>query len=382
MKKTNITLLCFQMALMAMILSSTGLALPRLQEEIGLTSVQQGSLVSIQYIGFTITVLLGGTLADKLGKLRVLSISFGILGVAAVLFGAASSYWMTALGVLMIGSFGSVAQNGITALATNYDKNEAEKNNAFVQLFFTIGAILTPLLLLIFLLNFNEWRYAYYIVGALCLVIALVTAGYKDEKQISQATLASNFGTYLKALKTPSYLIAPTALFMYVGAEIGIWGFAPIFFENQGYGRMSGILSSILIWLSMLLGRSISVRLLKRYNMTQILVVHGILAVAALTLVIFSGQTASIIWISVSGFACAPFYPLIVTWMAKLTGDKSSNALAFTMAFGSLGAVVLGWVIGLVVDRFGAKYITVAPAIAFTAVVLLLLIFRKKRFQM
>jgi fucose permease len=370
------------MGLMAMILSSTGLALPRLQEEIGLSSVQQGSLVSIQYIGFTVAVLLGGTLADKIGKLRLLSITFGILGVAAVLFGAASSYWMTVLGVLLIGSFGSIAQNGITALATNYDKNNAEKNNAFVQLFFTVGAVLTPVLLLIFLLSFNEWRYAYYIVAALCMVIALVTSRYKEEKKASQSSLASNLGTYVKALKTPSYLIAPMALFLYVGAEIGIWGFAPIFFEGQGYGRISGILSSILIWLSMLLGRSISVRLLKKYDMTQILIVHGILAVIALTLVIFSGQTASIIWISVSGFACAPFYPLIVTWMTRLTGDNSSNALAFTMAFGSLGAVVLGWVIGLVVDHYGAKYITVAPAFAFVAVILLLIIFRKKRVQM
>lgn len=369
------------MGLMAMVLSATGLALPRLHEDIGLTSVQQGSLVSIQYAGFTVAVLLGGSLCDKYGKLKILSIAYGILGVAAILFGAASSYWMTVVGVVLIGAFGSIAQNGITSLATNYDKNNAEKNNTFVQLFFTVGAIITPVLLLIFMLKFNSWRYPYYIIAALSFVMAFITSRFKDESTDSNISLFSNFATYAKALRTPSYLIAPVALFMYVGAEIGIWGFAPIFLEGQGYGRISGILSSILIWLAMFLGRSISVKLLKKYDMRQILIVHGILAVISLICVIFSGQTASIIWISIAGFACAPFYPLIVTWMTRLTGEKSSSALAFTMASGSFGAVVVGWIIGLIVDGFGAKYITVAPTFTFIIVLLLLIFFGKRKFQ-
>lgn len=380
-KKVSMALLCNQMILMSMILTSTGLALPRLKEEIGLTSVQQGSLVSIQYFGFTVAVLVGGTLIDKVGKLRIMSLSFGILGLSAFLFGAASQYWMTVLGVLLIGAFGSIAQNGIITLATNYDNKSAEKNNAFIQLFFTVGAVLTPLLLLVSMLQFNNWRLAYYMVGLFCILLAGITLSYREEKAPAAIALKDKFALYVKALKTPSYLIAPIALLLYVGTEIGIWGFAPVFFENQGYGTFSGILTSILIWLSMFVGRTISVRLLRKYNIIHILIAHGILAVIALTCVIFSGQTASIVWISIFGFACAPFYPLLIAWMTRITGEKSSSALALTMAFGSMGAMLMGWLSGMVVDTWGARYITAVPAFSLIMLIILLLVFRNKKVE-
>ena len=377
-KRIRIALLCTQMILVAMILPSTGLALPRLKEEFGLTAVQQGGLVSIQYIGFTLAVLLGGTLFERFRKIRILSIGFGILGIAAIIFGGTINYWMTVIGVLLIGAFGSIAQNGITTLGTNLDIKNSEKNNAFIQLFFTVGAVLTPTLLLIFTIWLDQWRPTYYIVGVGCIVIALITMRYKEEagdKNLNK----DNYSVYVKALKTPSYLIAPIALFLYVGAEIGIWGFAPVFFENQGYGKISGIMASVLIWISMLIGRTISVRLLKKFDMILILIANGILATISLIFVIYSGQTASIIWISIAGFACSPFYPLLVNWMTRLTGETNSSALALTMAFGSMGAVVVGWVSGLVVDSYGARYVTAVPALSLILVILTLIVFRKRR---
>lgn len=378
-RRTSIALLCYQMILMAMLLSSTGLALPGLKEEIGLTSVQQGSLVSIQYFGFTIAVLLGGLLFDRFGKLGILSLSFGIIGLSAFLFGWAANYWMAVTGVLLIGASGSIALNGITYLSTNYDVRNAEKNNAFVQLFFTVGALLTPVIMLIMLKLFDNWRYAYHITGICCIIMALATRKYREKKAPAGTSRENSLRVYLTALKKPSYLIAPFALFFYVGAEIGIWGFAPVFFEDQGYGRISGILASILIWVSMFAGRIISVRLLRRYNMIRILLANGVLAVAALTGVIFSGQTAAIILIGIAGFAFAPFYPLLVTWMTTITGEKSSGALALTMAFGSLGAVLAGWLSGMVVETWGAGYITAIPAVSVLMVIILLFIFRKKK---
>ncbi len=378
-KRTSIALLCCQIILMAMLLSSTGLALPGLKEEIGLSSVQQGSLVSIQYFGFSIAVLLGGLLFDRFGKLFILRLSFGLIGLSAFLFGWAANYWMAVTGVLLIGAFGSIAQNGITYLSTNYEVRKAEKNNAFVQLFFTVGALLTPIIMLIMLRLFDNWRYAYHIIGICCFIMALATLKYREEKAPAGTSGENSLRVYLTALKKPSYLIAPFALFFYVGAEIGIWGFAPIFFEDQGYGRISGILASILIWVSMFAGRIISVRLLRRYNMMPILLANGVLAVAALTGVIFSGQAAAIVLIGIAGFAFAPFYPLLVTWMTTITGEKSSGALALAMAFGSLGAVLAGWLSGMVVETWGAGYITAIPAVSVLVVIILLFIFRNKK---
>ncbi len=367
------------MALMAMLLPATGLALPRLKEDIGLTPVQQGSLVSLQYLGFTIAVLLGGSLIGRLGGSKTLSLSFGVLGIAALIFSNAPNYPTVVLGVLLIGAFGSIIQNGITTLVTGNDPQAAEKNNSFVQMFFTVGAILTPALLLLSMLKLDNWKYVYYLISCLCFVVAVVALRYKEEKKSSETGLKDNLSVYIKAIKTPAYLIAPVALFLYLGVEIGLWGFAPVFFENQGYGKVSGVLASILIWISMLAGRAMSVRLLKKHNMISILVAHGILAAVSLVLIMFTGQVASIICIGVAGYACAPFYALLVTWMTKITGDTTSSALALTMAFGSIGAVLMGWISGMVVDVLGARYVTAVPAVNVLLLIFLLIIFRNKR---
>lgn len=362
-----------------MIISATGLALPRLAEELGLTSVQQGSLVSIQFIGFTIAALIGGTLADRFGKLKILRAAFLGLGIATFVFGAAFEFWMTVVGVFFIGAFGGAAQNAITALTTSYDSRRVEANNVFVQIFFTVGAILTPLLLLFFMIQLNRWRYAYYFVATLSIIMVFITTRYKNEDQKRASSIKEAFSQYKKVFKNPTYLIAPIALFLYVAAEIGVWGFAPMFFENQGYGKISGILSSVLIWVSMFAGRALAVRLLKKFNMSKIMFVFGILAIASLSLVIFSNRSTAILWIGVAGFACAPFYPMLVAWMTKLTGEKSSTMLALIMAMGAFGAVAMGWVIGLIVDSFGSRYITIAPAGSFVLLVILIFIFRNKK---
>ena len=379
MKKVSISLLCNQMGVLAMILSATGLALPRLQEELGLTSVQQGSLISIQFFGFAIAILLGGTLADRFGNLKILRLAFLGLGVATFIFGAASTYWMTLAGVLFIGAFGSIVQNGITSAAASYDSKNGISNLPFIQTFFTVGAIITPLLLLFFMLQLNKWRYAYYIVAGMCVVMAFITLRYRDEDQKKASSMKEAFLQYKKVFKEPTYLIAPFALFLYVGAEIGVWGFAPMFFESQGYGKTSGILSSVLIWVSMFIGRTISVRLLKRFDMCKIMLVYGVLALVSLILVMFSNQSTAILWIGISGFAYAPFYALLVSWMTKLTGEKSSTILAFTMAMGGLGPVLFGWLTGIIVANYGSRYTTLAPACAFVLLLIIIFVFRNKK---
>jgi len=380
-KKVSISLLCNQMGVVAMILSATGLALPRLAEELGLTSIQQGSLVSIQFIGFAIAILIGGTFSDRFGTLKILAIAFLGLAVSTFMFGASFEFWMTIVGVFFIGAFGSVVENGITALTTSYDSKRVEENNVFTQVFFTVGAIITPLLVLFFMMKFNRWRYAYYVVAALCIIIAFITTKYRNEEQKKAGSMKEAFLQYKRVFKKPTYLIAPIALFLYVGAEIGLWGFAPMFFEKQGYGKISGILSSVLIWICMFVGRALAVQLLKKFSMCKIMLAFGILGIVSLSLVMFSNYSTAVLWISLSGFACAPFYPMIIAWMTNITGEKSSSILAFTMAMGGLGPVAMGWIIGLIVDSFGSRYITLAPACSFVLLVILIFIFRNKKVE-
>ncbi len=379
MKKITIPLLCVQLCLIAMILSSSGLAMPRLAEELGFTSVQQGSMVSVQFLGFTLGVLIGGTLVDSYGGLKTLRAAFAGLGAATLIFGLSKYYVITMAGIFFIGFFGSICQNAIVFLTTAYDTKKADSNIAFINVFFTVGAIITPLLLLMFTVFLGMWRITYYIIGILFLGMALYTVKYKGQSEVNSASLKNTLKQYKAVFTRPLNLVAPLTLFLYVTAETGLWGFAPMFFESRGYGKISGIAASIFIWVAMFAGRTLSVKLIKRFDMVRILLVHGILAILSLVMVIYSNQGMAIMWIALAGFACSPFYPLLTIWITRLTGDKSSTMLAFNMGAGALGPVVMGVFTGMVVNSYGSSYTTVVPSFAMLMAVIILFIFRNRK---
>ena len=118
----KITTLSLKMSAAAMLLTCIGLALPRLTEQYGFELWQQGALVSIQYIGFTAAVIIGGALSDRFGQHKVMAVSLIGASAAIAFFGSVVTYVMAVIAAIMIGAFGSVLENAITAVVFTQGK--------------------------------------------------------------------------------------------------------------------------------------------------------------------------------------------------------------------------------------------------------------------
>jgi fucose permease len=377
-KTTGIVSLSVTMSSAAMMLTGIGLALPRLAGDLKFSELQQGALVSIQYVGFTLAVLAGGALSDRFGRTRMLRLALLGLAVAAALFGGVWSYWVAIAAVLLIGVFGSILENSITALALEDEKRQ-DVNNIIVQAAFCAGAMLLPLLFLVSMLWRGAWRPPYFLAGALLLVLFFFSLKGRSGEAPSQTVPFSRIlGQYMSFFKNPAYLIAPAALFLYVGAEVGLWAFAPAFFESNGYGVYSGVISSILIWLLMMFGRMATTWIVGKLGIIRTMLVFAVLAMVSLALMMASGGVWAVVCTALAGFACAPFFPLIVSWMTRITGEKSSTMIAFTMAAGTLGSVVLGYLMGWFGSIFGTGLIMLLPLACFAGIFVLLAVFGKK----
>jgi fucose permease len=375
-KKTGMAALSARMGVAAMALTGIGLALPRMGQELGFTEAQLGLLVSVQYAGFTVAVIAGGALSDRYGAGRMLRI--GLLGAAAAagLFGFVWAYWAAVAAALLIGAFGSVMENSVTALAMAGEEHR-DRNNILVQVAFSAGAIVLPLLYWISLSCFGAWRPPYWILGLLALAFCAFTPGGKAEDQGRAAPSGPMLAQYLAFFRRPAFLIAPAAMFLYVGAEIGLWAFAPVFFENSGYGVFSGAIASALIWFFMMLGRLITARIVEKLGIMRTMVLFGVLACASLALMMVSSGAWAVACTAAAGFACAPFFPLIMSWMTRITGSGSGSSIAFTMAAGTLGPVVLGGVTGIIGERFGTQWVMMVPLMCFVGIFILLALFGK-----
>lgn len=378
MEKNRILSLSLRMSVTAMILTGIGLALPRLAENFNFTYSQQGLLVSVQYIGFSAAVIIGGALADRFGHVRIMRGSLLGVAAAALLFGSIWTYWTALTAVLFIGIFASILENSITALAM-HDELHQDKNNILVQVAFSAGAILLPLFYYLFVSRLDNWRLPYYLVGLMALGMFLFFPRHLNSSQPARLTMSQVMAQYASFFQKPSYLIAPLAMFLYIGAEIGLWAFAPIYFEGNGYGVFSAVISSALIWLLMMLGRMFTVRIVEKLNIIRTMAASSLLAILALILMMFSSGHWAILWISIVGFACAPFFPLVISWMTLITGEKSSSMIAFTMACGTMGPVLLGGLTGILAQQYGTKYIMLLPLVCFAGILALLMIFGTTR---
>lgn len=380
MKKNGIFSLSLRMGMTAMLLTGIGLALPRLSGDLGFTLPQQGMLVSVQYVGFTLAVLAGGALSDRFGVRRVMRAALLGIAAAAALFGLIWSYWAAVAAVLLIGAFGSMLENSVTILAME-DAGRQDRNNILVQVAFCAGAIVLPLLFWLFMSRFGTWRPPYFVAGLLALILLAASPRGSSAGSASTMPLGRVLAQFLSFFKNPAFLIAPAAMFLYVGAEIGLWAFAPVYFEGNGYGVFSAVISSVLIWFLMMLGRLATAWIVEKLNIIRTMLLFGVLAVAALVMMMLSTGIWAIVWTAAAGFACAPFFPLIVSWMTRITGEKSGSMIAFTMACGTLGPVLLGGVTGFLADRFGTQYVMLLPLACFVGIFILLLVFGKQNGQ-
>src|SRR6478735_3138848 len=80
-------LLCGVVFLDGLDVSMVGVALPSIQEDLGLTTSQLQWVVSAYVLGFGGLLLLGGRAADLLGRRRVLIVALSVFSVASLIGG-------------------------------------------------------------------------------------------------------------------------------------------------------------------------------------------------------------------------------------------------------------------------------------------------------
>jgi len=372
------------MLTLAMLLSGIGMVLPFFSEELGLSVGQAGLIVSMQYIGYTVAVLIGGILADRYGKILILKISMFFFAGATVMLAAAQSYGAVLAAVCALGMFGGVLQNDVTAIALDCEREKQDKNNNIIQVAFSIGAVVTPLLFLLFTVWLDAgYRWVYVILAAFCAVMFGVSLFYKD--RTSGVKSKQGVMDDLKGFVREKYWwVACIGMFLYVSAEVTVWGFVPEMTARMGGSFVVSALSTIAIWGAMAVGRALCVWLISKMDMVPIMLIGGVLSAISVAGIALLQGGAVVVAAALAGFFFAPFYPMMVNWMKRLTGAKSNIAIAMVMASGSFGIVVTGWVtgqVGQLAERHGFSYswMMAVSVGCMVGLVALLLVFGKKR---
>ncbi|KVL58058.1 MFS transporter [Burkholderia cepacia] len=169
--------LCFAIALLeGLDLQSVGVAAPRMAREFGLSVSQMGIAFSAGTFGLLPGAMLGGRLADRIGRKRVLIASVVLFGLLSIATAQVSTFAMLVVVRVLTGiGLGGAMPNLIALSSEAVEPSSRSSAVATMYCGIPFGGVIASLIGVL-LAGDTEWRHIFYVGGAgpLLLVPLLV----------------------------------------------------------------------------------------------------------------------------------------------------------------------------------------------------------------
>ncbi|MBQ1498971.1 MAG: L-fucose:H+ symporter permease [Sphingomonas sp.] len=368
------------------------------QKALDLSRTEASLIQFAFYIGYFCAALPAGLLIRRLGYKNTILIGLACYAGGAFLFYPAAStelfgLFLVALYVIAIGlAFLETASNPYVTILGARETASARLNLA--QSFYGVGAILGPIVGGLFIFSTDErtqaqiaamapaeraaWRSAaaaavqgpYVAIGVVVCLIALLIACTRfpalDRAKAARGESRSMFAV----LRHRGLLAAIIALFLYVGAQVGVWSFfidftkaqAPHLSERTAAFLLSGSLGMLMV------GRFSGAFLQKRVAPARLLAIYAganimLCGFAALA----TGMPAvGALWLT--SFFMSIMFPTIFALGVEGLEDETESGAAF-LVMAIIGGALMPPLMGIVSEGVGGvHHMMFVPALAFVGV--------------
>ncbi len=365
-------------------LGITGPALPSLAEQTGSTLGAIGAIFLVGSTGAMLGTAISGRILDRIPRGH-LALGLAQLSIAALLVAIplAGTLPLLLLIFFLNGLPGGMVNTGAnTLLMWTHGKKAGPYING-LHFAFGLGAFLAPTVFAQVLRLGGGYQQAYWALAGLAVPVGLFmlflpgSPKHTDE-QADGAQLQTNLR---KAL--PTIIIAMLFLFFYVGSEItfGNWIYTYTVTLDLANATNAAYLTSG-FWLAFTIGRAISIAVAARFKPELILAVAFIGGLGALALAIFAPSSITLLWTAtlLVGFFMAPIWATgynLAGQSVRLTATVSSIIILGD----SVGGIVLPWLTGQAIERFGARTMPwlVFASLAINALIFMLMLLQRRR---
>jgi fucose permease len=333
-----------------------GTVMPTFTELFKLSGEQNGSIAMAQAVGLVIASISVGPLIDTRGKKTALL--GGLILITCALAGLPSAAGATQLMLLyfLLGLGGGIIVTAANALASDVSESRRASTLNFLNLFFGLGGLLTPLLAANFFNGDASTKLKLCYLGAGLGVVALIAnfvakipppTGERSFKMSEVGDIVSRPVLYMLAL----------FLFLYVACEVGVWNWLPSYLISRNIDSAKALkILSLGFALGLLLGRVVVSRILFNISSIMVTLASAILMAATTYLMLQSGDS-TIAWIAVfcAGLAMAPVFPTTLAMVADAFPRGTATAMGIVITCGWLGLVVSSPIIGAVAGQGNAN---------------------------
>ncbi len=331
-------------------------SLVRVSADFGMDPRYVANVTAIQFAGFFIASIVGGMLADVIGKKSVLQGGCIFVAIGALVWSRAPALPVAFAGGFVMGLGGGVLESMSSALLTDLFPDKRKFYLNMSQIAYCLGAIGGPAVMGRLLPMGVSWRW--FFLGTAGFSIAIFSLFSfsriaKKKKTVSEFKDVTASGKWLRL----HFVIPCFALFLYVFAEMGVLTFMAMYLQQVLGAPENWALYGIgIFWGGMIIGRFVCAFIPEDHSYEITIGSLCILGAAAVLAQIFvEDWRFSIVCFGLNGLAYAGIWPLIVGMAAARSSARDSGrVVGVTVASGALGCIVAPPVLGFIFKIYSA----------------------------
>jgi len=364
----------FSILIFAVGVSITPVSLRAMGDACGIEPKLLGSrLFFVEFAGFFVAVLVGGYLADRLGKRLLLQAGCLLSSAGFILVTVCPPAGIAVVGIGVAGAGGGIIESLVSALLSDIHQERRQAYLNLSQVFYGIGAVAAPFAAGLAIQQGLGWRLSYVAVASL---FAVALAWYALQRVPSPARVERT-GEQAGSgalLRSPLLWATCVGMFLYVGAEQAAASWIPQYFnERWGLGPDRAGLVLSLFWAGMIPSRLLAGVLYR--HIRDINLVIGCLALSAVAQAALFSTGVVVVAVCcapVLGFTFGAVWPTILACAGRWFPGRTGTVFGMVVASGGLGIVVVPPLIGLAAHTYslgpllsGAALLSLANALLF-----------------
>lgn len=321
--------------------------LPQLGQSFNLNAEQLGFINSMWFLGFPISMILGGLFYYKVGPANIMRIAFisHTLGIILTIF--ATGYTSLLVSTLFIG-FG----NGCTEAACNpliadlYSGKKMDKMLNRFHMWFPGGIVLGSLISK-FMTDFGaSWQTQMWVIMIPTILYAIIFWGkaFPEPKQEAAASISNNF----KAMFSPVFIFLFCCMALTAISEFGPQQWVGIIMADSGASPM---LILALVTGVMAVGRFFAGSVIKVLGQTGVLLFSAVFATIGVYL--FSVVTGGMAYVAAIFFAIGVcyFWPTMIATTAQRVPLSGALGMSIIGGVGMFSTSIFQPIIGRWIDK-------------------------------
>lgn len=342
---------CFALITTALSFSIRAGILPQLGEELNLSGEQLGFINSMWFLGFPISMVIGGLVYHTVGGKRIMQFALLAHALGIILTIYSGSYAGLLVSTLLIG-----LGNGCTEAACNpmiadtYEGNMMSKMMNRFHMWFPGGIVIGSLVSKFMTDAGFGWESQIWVIMIPTVIYAYLFFGQDWPKAKVEA--ASSISSNLQAMISPLFIFMFACMALTAISEFGPQQWVGLILAKSGAQPM---LILALVTGLMAVARFFGGEVVHQFNTTGVLLGSAILATIGVFL--FSTQTGSMAYVAAIIYALgiAYFWPNMIGFIAEYIPKSGAFGMSIIGAVGMFSTSIFQPIIGGWIDSDKAK---------------------------